>query len=55
MKNEKKKKELDITISEMLEDIATKICNDFCKYPDMCKHEEDLYKICENNCPLNRF
>lgn len=54
MKTEKKKKELDITISEMLEDIATKICNDFCKYPDMCKHEEDLYKICDE-CPLNKL
>lgn len=55
MKNEKKKKKLDITVSEILDDIATKICDDYCKWPGICQKEEDLYKICENDCPLNRF
>lgn len=54
MKTEKKKKKLDVTISEMLEDIATKICDDYCKWPSICQNESDLHKICAE-CPLNRL
>lgn len=50
-----KDKKNEKTISEIFEEIATKICDDYCKYPDMCKSEDDLYKICENDCPLNKF
>lgn len=49
-KDEKKRK----TITEQLDEIATKICDDYCKYPHMCKSEDDLFKICEE-CPPELF
>ena len=39
------------TISQILEEVASRICDDYCKFPNECKSEEELYEICED-CPL---
>lgn len=38
------------TISQILEEVANSICDDYCKFPNECKSEEELYEICED-CP----
>ena len=42
------------TISQILEEVASSICDDYCKFPNECKSEEELYEICED-CPLGRL
>ena len=49
MKNKKEK-----SISEIIEEVCVKICDDYCKYPMLCKREDDLLKICDE-CPLNKL
>lgn len=47
------------SISIMLEEIASEICNHYCKYPDQWDAEEKGMDLCESeiceNCPLNRL
>ena len=42
------------TITKILEEVAAKICDDYCKYPYQFDSEEELYKVCET-CPLERL
>ena len=42
------------TISQILEEVANSICDDYCKFPNECKSEEELYEICED-CPPGRL
>ena len=53
-RNEMKKKDREKSVSEIIEEVVVKICDDYCKYPDICKKEDDLMKICDE-CPLNRL
>jgi hypothetical protein len=43
----------------MLEEIASEICNHYCKYPDQWDAEKEGMDLCESeiceNCPLNRL
>lgn len=45
-----------ITVSQILEEIAAKICDEYCKYPDQW-NEEKNGPLCESdvcvNCPLS--
>lgn len=50
----KRAKTLGKIISDMVNDVAMKMCDDYCKYPDMVKDEEELRKICDR-CPMNRL
>lgn len=49
-----KKREKPFTVTEILENIASQICDDYCKYPNEMNTEEELYEICED-CPLGRL
>lgn len=49
MKQEKKQ-----TISEIIEEVKCEICDNYCKYPNEIKDDEELYDICEK-CPLGRL
>lgn len=42
------------TITEMLAELASEICDKYCRYPYEVKTEEDLYEICED-CPVNKL
>lgn len=42
------------TISEIVEEVKTEICDNYCKYPDVLDDEEVLYGMCEQ-CPLGRL
>ena len=51
----------DITVSGLLQEIETEMCDNYCKYPEICRKEqperaEDLLfeKYCAN-CPLNKL
>lgn len=41
-------------VEEIIEEVSVKICDDYCKYPNMCRKEDDLLKICDE-CPLNKL
>ena len=42
------------SISQILDDVKSEMCNKYCKYPYEIEDEADLDKICEN-CPLERL
>lgn len=42
------------TVYEIIEEVVVKICEDYCKYPNICQNESDMHKICAE-CPLNRL
>ena len=42
------------SISQILDDVKSEICDKYCKYPYEIEGEADLDKICEN-CPLERL
>lgn len=49
----------ETTISEVIEEIKTEMCNNYCKYPYIWDAEKegmqlDESAICED-CPLNRL
>ena len=39
---------------ENLDEVKAGICDDYCKYPEQIKDDEELMTICEN-CPLMRL
>lgn len=44
------------TISDIIEEVKTEICDNYCKYPDLFSAEEEevLLGMCEE-CPLGRL
>ena len=52
----KKNREKCLTeiVEEIIEEVIVKMCDDYCKYPNMCRKEDDLMKICDE-CPLNKL
>jgi len=41
------------SIPEQLEAIQGRICDDYCKWPDLCNTEEELMvEHCDNDCPV---
>ena len=49
-----KKEDKKQTIPEIVEDVKTAICDEYCKYPNEYEDNEILEVICEK-CPLNRL
>lgn len=49
----KKKEEKKQTIPEIVEEVKTAICDEYCKFPDVLD-EEVLWSNCEK-CPLGRL
>lgn len=49
----------DMTLHEQLEDIATKICSHYCKYPDIWDEEKEGCELQDSeickNCPLSEL
>ena len=53
---------MDKTITQMIEEVAEEICNNYCKWPEKASEEgrpddwltEDPESPCQN-CPLNRL
>ena len=47
------------TVSNIIEEVKTQICNDYCKYPNEFDEEKEGCELCESeicgNCPLNRL
>ena len=39
-------------IKDQLDDIASMICDDYCKYRDECETQEELEESHCNDCPL---
>lgn len=50
---------LIILNDEVVEDVKTDICQNYCKYPDAWDVEKEGMELCESdicyNCPLNRL
>ena len=46
-------------ISQILDDIAKEMCDNYCKYPNEWDAEKEGQELCDSdicaNCPLNRF
>ena len=49
-----KKEDKKQTIPEIVEDVKTAMCDEYCKYPNEYEDNEILEVICEK-CPLNRL
>lgn len=47
------------TVSNIIEEVKTQICNDYCRYPNEFDEEEEGCELSESeicgNCPLNRL
>lgn len=47
------------TIPQLLEEVANKFCDGYCKYPDMWDEEVEGYELCLSeicaNCPINQL
>ena len=47
------------SITEILEEVKTEICNKYCKFPEEWDEEKEGCELCESdvcaNCPLNRL
>ena len=50
----KKQEEKKQTITEIVEEVKCEMCDNYCKYPNEIKDDEELYDICEK-CPLGRL
>lgn len=48
-----------MTIAEILEEVKTDMCNDYCRYPKEFDEEKEGCELCESehcqSCPLNRL
>ena len=42
------------SITQILDDVKSEICDKYCKYPYEIEDEADLDEICKN-CPLERL
>ena len=42
------------TIPQIIEEVKIEICDNYCKYPNEIKDDEELYDIC-GECPLGRL
>ena len=51
MEKEIKAPVLSQTIPEIVEEVKIAMCDNYCKYPNEIKDDEELYHICEK-CPL---
>lgn len=49
-----KKEDKKQTIPEIIEEVKIDICDNYCKYPNEIKDDEELNDICEK-CPLGRL
>ena len=52
--NERRQMDKEKSITQILDDVKSEICDKYCKYPYEVEDEADLDKICEN-CPLERL
>ena len=52
IRKEPPEESLQPTVAQMLNDIATEICDHYCKYADSIEEEEELVEHCWE-CPLN--
>ena len=52
--NERRQMNKEKSITQILDDVKSEICDKYCKYPFEVEDEADLDKICEN-CPLERL
>ena len=54
---------MELSVTDIIEDVKQKICDDYCKFPDEClaKYsdldiaDDELYRQYCENCPLNRL
>ena len=46
--------EKEKTIPQILDEIASEICDKYCRFPYEISDEEELMKKCEN-CPIGRL
>lgn len=57
------KEEKKVSVMNLLIEIADKICDDYCKYPEICQGQEKdpdraedlLYETYCAKCPLNKI
>jgi hypothetical protein len=47
----------DVTVSKILSEVVESICDEYCKYPEQYKgdNEDDLYSEHCDKCPLNKL
>ena len=43
------------TVSDILDEIVEKMCNEYCRFPYEITDEDQLYKEKCENCPLTRL
>lgn len=44
------------TVTDILEEVRTEMCDDYCVYPRITPNDYEKYKrICDEECPLNKL
>lgn len=43
------------TIPEMIEEIIAEICDKYCKWPNICEYEDELYEKHCKDCPTMKL
>lgn len=44
------------TVTNILEEVRTKMCDGYCVYPRITPNDYEKYKrICDEECPLNKL
>lgn len=41
-------------LKALVEEVQHEICDDYCKYPNQCRSQEEMHSIC-GNCPLEKL
>ena len=59
MSGERRNNTADMTITEMLNDIAAQMCTHYCKWPDQWDEEKEGCELAESeicaNCPMGKI
>jgi hypothetical protein len=47
------------SVTQIIEEVAEKMCTNYCKWPDLWDEEAEGMELCDSNhcknCPLNRL
>ena len=44
------------TVTDILEEVRTEMCDGYCVYPRITPNDHEKYKrICDEECPLNKL
>lgn len=45
---------MEKSVREIIQEVINDVCDNLCKFPSICKTEEELMEHCDE-CPLNKL